>query len=96
LQFKGYKRPDGLVGIRNFIGVIPSVFCANRVARLIADQVQGAVCLSHPLGCSQVGEDLETTARTLTALGNHPNLAAVLVAGLGCERFTPDEFVKGI
>lgn len=96
MQFKGYKRPDGQVGVRNYIGILPSVFCANRVAKLIADQIEGTVYLGHPLGCSQIGEDLETTARTLIAMGNHPNLAAVLVVGLGCERFTPDEFVKGI
>jgi len=96
LKFKGYVRADGQVGVRNHIGVIPSVFCANRVAELIAAQVEGAVCLKHPLGCSQVGEDLDITARTLIAMGRHPNLAAVLVVGLGCERFTPDEFVKGV
>ena len=67
------------------------VFCANRVAKLIADQVENAVSLTHPVGCSQVGEDLELTARTLVAMGNHPNLAAVLVVGLGCERFTAEE-----
>lgn len=94
MEFKGYRRPDGQVGIRNYIGVIPSVFCANRVARVIADQVDGAVCLNHPLGCSQVGEDLEITARTLIAMGNHPNLAAVLIVGLGCERFTAKEFYE--
>lgn len=96
MKFKGYRRPDGQVGVRNYIGIIPSVFCANRVARLIAQQVEGAVCLTHPLGCSQVGEDLEITARTLIAMGNHPNLAAVLIVGLGCERFTPDEFYRGL
>lgn len=96
MKFMGYKRDNGQVGIRNNIGVIPSVFCANRVAELIAEQVEGAVYLNHPVGCSQVGEDLEITARTLIAMGNHPNLAAVLVVGLGCERFTPDEFVRGI
>jgi altronate dehydratase large subunit len=92
----GYKRENGQVGVRNYIGIIPSVFCANKVAKMIAEQVEGAVYLNHPVGCSQVGEDLEITARTLIAMGNHPNLAAVLVVGLGCERFTPDEFVRGI
>jgi len=96
LNFKGFVRPDGQVGLRNHIGIIPSVFCANRVAQVIASQVEGAVCLSHPVGCSQVGEDLEITVRTLTAMGNHPNLAAVLIVGLGCERFTPDEFFNGL
>jgi len=80
------------VGTRNLIGVIPTVFCANRVSKLIADQVAGAVSLTHPVGCAQVGEDLEMTARTLISMGKHPNLAAVLVVGLGCERFTPAEF----
>lgn len=95
-KFMGYKRPDGKVGVRNYIGVIPSVFCANRVAELIANQVDGAIFLKHPVGCSQVGEDLEISCRTLIAMGNHPNIAAVLVVGLGCERFTPDEFVEGV
>lgn len=96
MEFGGYRRPDGQVGIRNLIGVIPSVFCANRVAKLIADQVEGAVSLAHPVGCAQVGEDLELTARTLISMGNHPNLAAVLVVGLGCERFTASEFLSKI
>ena len=96
MQFMGYKRDNGQVGVRNHIGVIPSVFCANTVAKRIAEQVEDAVYLQHPVGCSQVGEDLEITAKTLIAMGNNPNLAAVLVVGLGCERFTPDEFVRGL
>ncbi|MBU5626125.1 UxaA family hydrolase [Oscillibacter sp. MSJ-2] len=96
MEFYGYLRPDGQVGTRNYIGIIPSVFCAERVAEQIREMVPGSVLLRHPLGCSQVGEDLEITGRTLIAMGRHPNLAAVLVVGLGCERFTPDELVKGI
>lgn len=96
MQFMGYKRENGQVGVRNYIGIIPSVFCADTVAKRIAEQVEGAVYLHHPVGCSQVGEDLEITAKTLIAMGNNPNLAAVLVVGLGCERFTPDEFVRGL
>jgi len=96
MNFMGYRRPDGRVGVRNYIGIIPSVFCANKVAQLIASQVHGAICLAHPLGCSQVGEDLEITARTLINIGKHPNFAAILVVGLGCERFTPDEFLNAL
>ena len=50
----------------------------------------------HPVGCSQVGLDLEMTARTLKNLGRHPNVAAVLVLGLGCERLTSTELAEGI
>jgi len=32
MKFKGYKRADGRAGVRNFVVVIPSVFCANKVA----------------------------------------------------------------
>ncbi|RGY98372.1 UxaA family hydrolase [Clostridium sp. AM58-1XD] len=96
MHFMGYRRPDGQVGVRNYIGVIPSVFCANKVAELIASQVEGAVCLRHPVGCSQIGEDLEITARTLIGMGCNPNLGAVLIVGLGCERFTAKEFLDGV
>lgn len=96
MKFLGYRRADGQVGVRNYIGIIPSVFCANSVAKRIAEQVDGAIYLHHPVGCSQVGEDLEITARTLISMGKHPNLAAVLIVGLGCERFTPEEFYQAL
>jgi altronate dehydratase large subunit len=82
--------------VRNLVAVIPSTYCANTVARRIAAQVEGAVALPHDVGCSQVGLDLEITARTLKNLGRHPNVAAALVVGLGCERLTPGELAEGI
>ncbi len=96
MKFKGYRRADGRVGIRNHIAIIPSVFCANNVAERIARTVPGTVALRHPVGCSQVGYDLELTARTLSAMGTHPNVAAVLVVGLGCERFQPTELYDAV
>ena len=96
MKFKGYKRADGRVGVRNYIAVIPSVFCANKVAEKIAHNIEGAICLKHGVGCSQVGEDLEQTARTLINLANHPNIGGVLIVGLGCERFTPLEFYNEV
>lgn len=96
MKFMGYRRPNGSVGIRNHVLVIPSVFCANRTAQMIASNIPGAICMPHPLGCGQVGKDLEMSARTLIALGNNPNVYAVLVVGLGCERIKPQEMVDGI
>lgn len=95
-MFRGYPRPDGRVGVRNLVAVIPSVYCATTVARRIADQVGGAVALHHEVGCSQVGMDLDVTARTLKNLGRHPNVGAVLVVGLGCERLQAIELAEGI
>lgn len=94
--FLGYIRPDGKVGARNHIAIIPSVFCSAKVAERIAMQVPGSVYFRHPVGCSQVGEDLEVTARTLIQIGKNPNYAGVVVVGLGCERFSPYELAQGI
>jgi altronate dehydratase len=96
MKFLGYRRPDGRVGVRNHLAVIPSVFCANHVAEQIAQRIQGAVALTHGVGCSQVGEDLEQTARTLILMGRHPNVGAVMVVGLGCERFKPKELYEAV
>ncbi len=94
--FQGYRRPHGLPGIRNTVAVIPSVFCANTVVRRIAEHVAGAVPFCHPVGCSQVGLDLELTARGLKGLGRHPNFYGVVVVGLGCERFQARELKESI
>ena len=95
-KFMGYYREDGSVGVRNLIAVIPSVFCSAKVAERIAYQVPGTVFFRHPVGCSQVGEDLEITAKTLIGIGRNPNFAGVVVVGLGCERFSPYELAEGI
>lgn len=94
--FLGYRRENGTVGVRNLIAIIPSVFCSAKVAERISQNVPGTVHFSHPVGCSQVGDDLDVTARTLIGVGRNPNFAGVVVVGLGCERFTPKELFDGI
>jgi len=102
--FMGYRRADGRVGIRNEIWVIPTVSCVNRnaevIAKLATEQlkdsavIDGVFEIKHPYGCSQMGEDHFTTQRILANLVNHPNAAAVLVLGLGCENNNIGEFKK--
>ncbi|MBR6530803.1 MAG: UxaA family hydrolase, partial [Clostridia bacterium] len=82
--FLGYRRKNGDVGIRNELWIVPTVGCANGVAKALAEKT-GAKALCHPYGCSQLGGDLETTAKTLAGLVRHPNAGGVLVLGLGCE-----------
>ena len=85
MKFMGYRRADGRVGTRNYVGVISMVVCANEVARAIADQVKGAVAFSHQQGCCQLPPDLDRVTQALCGLGSSPNLAAVLLVTLGCE-----------
>jgi altronate hydrolase len=92
--FSGYLRTDGRVGTRNEIWVICTVGCVARTAQRIAAAaharhagrgVDGVYALTHPFGCSQLGDDLRATRQILADLAAHPNAGGVLVVGLGCE-----------
>ena len=83
--FMGYRRANGTIGIRNHVLVLPSVMCANHVVELIGRKVPDVIPITHPTGCSQVGADFEQTKRTMAGFAANPNVAAVLVVGLGCE-----------
>ena len=98
VTFMGFNRPDGKVGVRNEIWVIPTVGCVNNVATAIARQanayvkgtVEEVIAFPHPYGCSQMGDDQENTRKILADLINHPNAGGVLVLGLGCENSNID------
>ncbi len=100
--FQGYRRKDGKVGIRNEVWIVPTVGCVNSVAKRIEDECQefltpeldGIYSYSHPYGCSQLSQDLLNTQLALSGLIHHPNAAAVLVLGLGCENNNIDELKK--
>ena len=99
--FRGYRRADGRVGIRNELWIVPLVGCVNGIAKELAEEnqkliagtsVDGLYYFQHPYGCSQMGEDLATTAKLLAALVRHPNAGGVLVLSLGCENLQPEMF----
>ena len=88
---RAFRHPDGRIGIRNDLWVIPLVGCVNRLAERLA-QSCGGLSLQHPYGCSQMGRDHETTANLLAAFVRHPNAGGVLVVALGCENNTLESF----
>jgi altronate hydrolase len=98
LTFQGIVRPDGRVATRNYIGILTSVNCSATVAKMIAGRfavldpaefpnVDGVVALTHGTGCGMAadGEGIALLRRTLNGYARHPNFAALLVIGLGCE-----------
>ena len=98
--FRGFVRPDGRVATRNYIGVLSSVNCSATVCRRIAAEftepvmaafpnVDGVVPFVHNTGCAMAGsgEGFDTLMRTLHGYLRHPNLAGILLVGLGCEVF---------
>lgn len=97
--FMGFVRPDGRVGTRNFIGILSSVNCSSTVIRQIAahftperlaayPNIDGVVAFAQTSGCgmSSPSEHFDVLRRTLAGYARHPNLAGVLIVGLGCER----------
>src|SRR5256885_14287070 len=85
--FLGYTRPDGQVGVRNHVLVVPTVICSAVVAERIAAAIAPiGSALPHLAGCGQLGPDMALTHDTLAAYCRHPNVGAVIVVALGCEQ----------
>ncbi len=85
-EISGFIRPDGKIGIRNHVLVLPTVSCVNGVVNRIAREVPDAVCAPHPHGCGRGGpRDLDILFRMLPGLIRHPNVGGVVLIGLGCE-----------
>ena len=93
LTVSAYVRKNGNIGIRNDVWIVPTVGCVNGIAKTLAERT-GALCFSHPYGCSQLGDDLSVTQKTLAGLVKHPNAGGVLVLGLGCENNNIAAFQK--
>lgn len=96
VTWSGYRRADGRWGTRNTLAILTSVNCSATVARRIADAfpadtlpegVDDVVAYTHTGGCGGAsdGLDVKLLQRTLAGYAQHPNVAAVLIVGLGCE-----------
>ena len=100
--FKGYRRKNGDVGVRNEIWVVPTVGCVNGIAERLVHQlsketgcegIDAIHAWHHNYGCSQLSEDHENTRKVLRDICLHPNAGAVLVLSLGCENNQPEDFM---
>ena len=96
--FMGFRRPNGTVGTRNYVAIVTSVNCSATAARMIAahftpevmanyPNVDGVVAFVHGTGCGMAdsGDGFEALQRVMWGYARHPNHAAVLMVGLGCE-----------
>lgn len=96
LNFWGYKRPDGKVGIRNHILVLPASVCASDTTRIIASQINGAVTFNNQNGCSQPPSDLQLTIDVMSGFASNPNIYGTVIVSLGCENAQMDLMIKEI
>ena len=98
-SFQGYRRANGKVGTRNYIGILTTVNCSATVAKAIAQHftfsgelknyphIDGVVAFTHETGCGMRsdGEGYEALRRTFNGYARHPNFGGVMMVGLGCE-----------
>ncbi len=91
-EFYGYERPDGSVGVRNQLLVIAPIDCSFEPARQVAARVEGAVAVTQYHGCGKNS----MVIHTLVGAGKNPNIAGILLFGLGCESLTNDVLMEGL
>jgi altronate hydrolase len=106
--FMGFRRPDGRVGTRNFVLIVPTSMCASHEAQQISmiaeytmysrqqfPNVDGIVAIPHNKGCGcQDGSTIEVMLRTLSNYADHPNVGGVVLIDLGCEKTNLAEVEK--
>ena len=96
MTFWGYRRPDGRVGIRNKILILPASVCASDTTRIIASQVESAVTFNNQNGCSQVPSDQQFTMDVMAGYAANPNVYGTVVVSLGCENCQMDLVLDAI
>ena len=94
VRFKGYRRKNGSVGVRNRVAVITTTGCINELPQLISRGIPGATPLGHNLSCSHLGDDLEQSTRTLANLAGNPNIFGTVIVGMGCEQMSPEKIYQ--
>jgi len=94
--FLGFRRPDGRVGIRNKVLILPTSICASDTTRIIASQIEGAVTFNNQLGCSQVPGDQQLTMDVMAGYAANPNVFGIIAVSLGCENCQMDLTVDAI
>jgi (2R)-sulfolactate sulfo-lyase subunit beta len=94
MELYGYRRPDGSVGVRNHVVVLPVDDISNSACEAVAAKITGTLALPHAYGRLQYGEDLELHFRTMIGTGANPNVAAAIVIGI--EPTWTERIVEGI
>ena len=96
MEFMGWKRPDGRVGVRNHVLILPASVCASDVTDQISHRVAGTVSFHNQNGCSQVPSDQQLTMDIIAGYAANPNVWGTLVVSLGCENCQMDLVVDAI
>ena len=95
-NFMGYPRPDGSVGIRNHIVVLPIINCVNSVSEAIGRVFPEVIAITHANGCTFDPVNNQECIDVFVGIGTNPNVGAVLLVSLGCETVPANQVYDGI
>jgi altronate dehydratase large subunit len=85
-EFRGYRRPDGRIGVRNLAAIIPVSVTASAVAKELAAEAPAWVRATPHQMPLEPPEAAQPQIRTvLEGIGTNPNVAATLYVALGTE-----------
>ncbi|WP_419025911.1 UxaA family hydrolase [Emergencia sp.] len=96
MKFKGFRRSDGSVGVRNHVVILPGCICSAGAARKIAASAKGTTYLYNPNGCAQNTQDTALTLEILSGMIANGNVYGALIVGLGCEIIQEEMYMKAI
>ena len=96
MNFFGYGRPDGRVGIRNKVLILPTCACSQETCRIVSEQVEGTCYVGNTAGCSEVEENLKICTEMYSGFAANPNIYGTVMIGLGCEGCTPESMKEAI
>lgn len=82
MEFWGYSRPDGSVGVRNHVLILPATRNVNYICHRIALAVPGVTTFYTTGEYGRTGSDRKRLARFLTGIARNPNVANVLLIGM--------------
>ena len=82
MEFWGYLRPDGAVGVRNHVLILPATRNVNYICHRIASAVPGVTTFFTTGEYGRTGADRRRLARFLTGLARNANVANVLLIGM--------------
>ncbi|MFA6506174.1 MAG: UxaA family hydrolase [Treponemataceae bacterium] len=85
VKIRAYRRPDGKIGVRNYVLLLPVSLCASETARFVKERVTGTVYIPNQGGCAQVPKDLAIVLETLSGLAANPNVYGTVFLANGCE-----------
>ena len=94
MEFNGYIREDGSVGVRNLYLILGVCDAVEGIVHNISKKFDDVITVTSEHGCPAAGN--EQVVNNMAGLANNANIVGVLIIGVGCEGVRPEMVVEKI